>query len=124
MCFPLEWCVVDWNLCTIDLREKINHPFYYPENDGQAQTIEDRKSLIDIIYSACLSGEIQAYGSAGVDDEFKDPLTPTEFNQREVYEVNGKFPPWMHLDNVVGQPIQSAWSSAQSIVALLDPQQE
>ncbi|MFB0923850.1 MAG: hypothetical protein QMB65_00990 [Vicingaceae bacterium] len=32
---------------TIDLREKINHPLYYP-----IQKIEDRKSLFDVIKDA------------------------------------------------------------------------
>jgi hypothetical protein len=29
----------------IDLRQKINHSFYYPENDGIAAVTDDRKSL-------------------------------------------------------------------------------
>ena len=33
----------------IDLREKMNHPFYYPENDGVGATTGDRRSLIDVI---------------------------------------------------------------------------
>jgi gliding motility associated protien GldN len=59
----------------IDLRQKINHPFYYPENDGNEHTIEDRKSLIDVIYSAILEGSITAYGNAVLDDEFREPMT-------------------------------------------------
>ena len=47
----------------IDLREKINHPFYYPENDGVAQTIQDRQSLIDVIYTAIQEGSIRAFGN-------------------------------------------------------------
>jgi len=62
----------------IDLRQKINHPFYYPENDGVGHTIEDRKSLIDVIYSAILEGSITAYGNPVRDDEFREPMTPEE----------------------------------------------
>ena len=57
----------------IDMRQKINHPFYYPMNNGdeQAVTTDDRKSLIDVIYGAVLEGTITAYGSATYDDEFR-----------------------------------------------------
>ena len=59
----------------IDLREKMNHPFYYPENDGVGSTTGDRRSLIDVIYSAINEGSITAYGNATVDDEFREPMT-------------------------------------------------
>jgi len=62
----------------IDLREKINHPFYYPENDGVGFTINDRKSLIDVIYSAIKEGSITAYGNAAMDDEFREPMSQDE----------------------------------------------
>jgi len=65
----------------IDLRQKINHPFYYPENDGVGHTIEDRKSLIDVIYSAILEGSITAYGNPAMDDEFREPMTPEDIKQ-------------------------------------------
>ena len=62
----------------IDLREKMNHPFYYPENDGEANTTGDRRSLIDVIYSAINEGSITAYGNAIMDDEFREPMTQEE----------------------------------------------
>ena len=68
----------------IDLRQKINHPFYYPENDGVAHTIEDRKSLIDVIYSAILEGSITAYGNAAMDDEFRE-----EMSQEDIKKIGG-----------------------------------
>ena len=68
----------------IDMRQKINHPFYYPENDGVGHTIEDRKSLIDVIYSAILEGSITAYGNAAMDDEFREPMT-----QEEIKKIGG-----------------------------------
>lgn len=68
----------------IDLRQKINHPFYYPENDGVGHTIDDRKSLIDVIYSAILEGTITAYGNASMDDEFREPMT-----QEEIKTIGG-----------------------------------
>ena len=70
------WSRTVWR--EIDLREKINHAFYYPENDGQQYVIDDRKSLIDVIYQAIVSGELTAYGNAAADDEFKQELTSEE----------------------------------------------
>jgi gliding motility associated protien GldN len=75
---PLRQADVMWSRKIwreIDLRQKINHPFYYPENDGVAHTIDDRKSLIDVIYSAILEGSITAYDNASMDDEFREPMT-------------------------------------------------
>ena len=49
---------------TLDLREKFNHPLYYPES-----RINDRRSLFDVIKDALLAGEITAFDN--MDDEFK-----------------------------------------------------
>ena len=59
----------------IDLRQKINHPFYYPKNNGSGSRTDDRKSLIDVIYSAIIEGAITAYDPANNDDEFKREMT-------------------------------------------------
>ena len=70
----------------IDLRQKINHPFYYPENNGipgSAMT-DDRKSLIDVIYSAVKEGSITAYGNAVYDDEFRE-----EMSQEDIKKIGG-----------------------------------
>jgi len=78
---PLRQADVMWSRKIwreIDLRQKINHPLYYPENDGVAHTIEDRKSLIDVLYSAINEGSITAYGNPSMDDEFRQPMTPDE----------------------------------------------
>lgn len=55
----------------IDLREKINHPLYFP-----VEKISDRKSLFDVIKDAVLSGELTAYQSEY--DEFTIKLTIAE----------------------------------------------
>lgn len=62
----------------IDLRQKINHSFYYPENDGNAAVTDDRKSLIDVIFNAVQEGTLIAYGNAVYDDEFRFPMTQEE----------------------------------------------
>ena len=51
---------------TIDLREKFNHPLYYPET-----RINDRRSLFDVIKDALLVGDIHAFDNPAMDDEFK-----------------------------------------------------
>jgi len=56
---------------TIDLREKINHPLYFPTTD-----IEDRKSLFSVIKSGIEEGTITAYSDES--DEFEIPLTKAE----------------------------------------------
>ncbi|CAI8299859.1 MAG: Uncharacterised protein [Cryomorphaceae bacterium] len=70
----------------IDLRQKINHPFYYPENNGSVEsaTTSDRKSLIDVIYAAINEGSITAYGNAVYDDEFRQ-----EMSQDEIKRIGG-----------------------------------
>jgi len=55
----------------IDLREKINHPLYYPTTK-----IDDRKSLFDVIADAVRNDELDAYDPQ--DDEFKVRLTASE----------------------------------------------
>ena len=84
---PLRQADVVWSRKIwreIDLRQKINHPFYYPENDGISHTIEDRKSLIDVIYSAILEGSITAYGNPVLDDEFRE-----EMSQEDIKKIGG-----------------------------------
>ncbi|MBK7271033.1 MAG: gliding motility protein GldN [Flavobacteriales bacterium] len=60
----------------IDMREKINHPLYYP-----ITPISDRKSLFDVIRQGLLTdGSITAYyaGDLVEEDEFKTPLLPSD----------------------------------------------
>lgn len=64
---------------TIDLREKMNHPLYYP-----TEAINDRKSLFDVIRQGLLvDGSITAYdiGPVGLDDEFKKPLLASDLKE-------------------------------------------
>src|SRR4051812_8127364 len=48
---------------TLDLREKFNHPLYYPET-----RINDRRSLFDVIKDALLAGDIHAFDNPAMDD--------------------------------------------------------
>ena len=71
----------------IDLRQKINHPFYYPANDGEQTVTGDRRSLIDVIYTAVtVEGSITAYGNAVMDDEFREPIV---FGSKQMKSIGG-----------------------------------
>jgi len=59
----------------IDLRQKMNHPFYYPQ-EGEAETV-DRDNLFTVLYNAATKkGEfsIRAF-NANNDDEFQEELS-------------------------------------------------
>jgi gliding motility associated protien GldN len=70
----IMWARRVWR--TVDLREKLNHPLYYP-----IEPINDRKSLFDVIKQGLLvDGSITAYdaGPLLLDDEFRKPLLAGE----------------------------------------------
>jgi len=71
----------------IDLRQKINHPLYYPQ-EGMAETV-DRDNLFTVLYNAATgNGEvsIRAFSGALIDDEFKEQMTPTDLMNRMLGE--------------------------------------
>ena len=64
----------------MDLKQKINHPYYYP-----IEPIQDRKSLFDVISHALLreGGQWTAYDSGpNNDDEFTRP-----YSKEEIYNL-------------------------------------
>ncbi len=66
----VQWSRRIWR--RIDLREKKNHPLYFP-----IEKINNRKSIVQVILDGILNdGTITAYD--GADDEFKKPLTKSE----------------------------------------------
>lgn len=65
------WSTHVWRL--LDLREKINHPLYYP-----LDPINNRKSLFQVIKEGVEEGTITAYDNPLQDDEFKLPMTKAE----------------------------------------------
>lgn len=84
----------------IDLREKINHPFYYP-----VRPIANRKNLFDVIKDALLlDGSIVAYhpGPTNDDDEFTTPMSTEQLNS-EIFNVTKTME---NYDLVTGDRIQ------------------
>jgi gliding motility associated protien GldN len=63
---------------TIDLREKLNHPLYYPE-----EPLSDRRALWDVIkYGVLEEGSMTVYDlGITLDDQFKEAVTPPNGNQ-------------------------------------------
>jgi len=73
------WSKRVWRV--IDLREKINHPLYYPSSP-----ILDRKSLFDVIKDAALKdGTITCFDQAALDDEFRYEMTKSEIEKKLVH---------------------------------------
>lgn len=74
---------------TIDLREKINHPLYYP-----ITSIQDRKSLYEVIKEGVMEGTVTAY-DADVDDEFTVQMTKSEAKSTMgAWKENKQFDEW------------------------------
>ena len=69
----------------IDLRQKINHPLYYPqEREGVIETV-DRDNLFKVLYDAATgNGEvsIRSFANADKDDEFKEEMITVIKEQR------------------------------------------
>jgi len=63
----------------IDLKQKMNHPLYYPES-----ATNDRKSLFDVIKDAVNSGALTVFDD-GTEIEFKKELTKTEIDKKLVH---------------------------------------
>jgi gliding motility associated protien GldN len=91
---------------TIDLREKMNHPYYYPEapHNGMA-------SLFDIIKGGILYGCITAFDNPAMDDEFKVPMNVNTVKELlmpfEIIQVEDPNFPGTWITDTIENPIES-----------------
>lgn len=85
----VTWSTRVWR--KIDLREKINHPFYFP-----IQSIKNRRSLVQVLIESVDEGSLVAYDA--LDDEFTRILTGAEIDQKlrrvDSMRVPGPYPPY------------------------------
>ncbi len=83
---------------TLDLREKINHPFYYPESPQK-----DRKSFMSVIMIALKEGTISPYDIEN--DEFLTPLTYEELSKTlssvDSVTLQRIEPPYDYYDTII-----------------------
>lgn len=88
----------------IDLREKVNHPFYFPNT-----SMDDRKSLMQTLMAAINEGSIRAYNP--VNDNFTLPMTPEEirnqYSRTEQRRMVRPYPPYEEYDTVITIPLAS-----------------
>jgi gliding motility associated protien GldN len=83
----------------IDLREKINHPMYYP-----TQPTVGRVNLMTVIFNGLKEGQIKAYTS----DDFSVELTydgiMNSLERRDSTIAFRDYPPYEQYDTVIVQP--------------------
>ena len=83
----------------IDLRQKINQPFYYPENPQNGW-----RNLMTVLMDALKEGTITAYAVTPT-DEFTTPLTYQEIMGRleksDTVQLPRSYPPYDLFDTVI-----------------------
>lgn len=91
---------------TIDLREKMNHPYYYPETPHNGMA-----SLFDIIKGGVLNGCLTAFDNPAMDDEFKVPMKKVQATELllpfEIIQVEDPFNPGTFITDTIENPIES-----------------
>ena len=92
------WSKRIWRV--IDLREKMNQAFYYPEVPHN-----DLRSLMQVMMDALKEGTITAYDASSTTDEFLVPLTYQEIMNRlervDSVPMQRPYPPYDWYDTVI-----------------------
>ena len=91
---------------TVDLREKINQPFYFPEIPQNGW-----KSFAQILWDALKEGTITAYND-NVDDQFTSPLTFKEIQDKIEKEDSILVPDPDNEDQMIYQKTTSKFNAA------------
>jgi len=90
----IMWSKKLWRM--LDLREKINHPLYYP-----TKKMDDRYSLVDLLLYGVANEGLVVY-DPGVDDEFTTPMTATQIDDNFGVRMDTT---WV-TDPVTGEQVQ------------------
>ncbi len=98
------WSKRVWRV--IDMRQKINLPFYYPVNEQKG-----RKSLMQIIYDGIVKeNSITAY--SGNEEEFQTRLTAAELtkslNKTDTQRLTRIYEPYDEYDTIISQTFNPA----------------
>lgn len=88
----------------IDLKEKINHPLYYPTVPIKEIGYE-RLSLFDVIKQGVEEGTLTAYDEDGVGGQFQKPLPKSEAIGKLSKEISGT-----DIDPETGLEIQTSYT--------------
>lgn len=96
---------------TIDLREKINHPLYFP-----ITPTNDRKSLFDVIKAGINTGKLTIYDNPVFDDEFRVPLFAEtaqaklmEIETLRIEQLDGSFVDKIDTSEISSDRIKQYW---------------
>lgn len=84
----------------IDLREKMNYPFYYPE-----EASDNRQSLFALMFRLLQDGKIKAY-EYDPNREIFDDQHLSSFNELvKKFEAEGKFRPEQKIDSITNDTV-------------------